>query len=83
MSWVVEVARETPDGLDPVFEAYKCLKKVFEAAEVIKIDEGERGIYYMLRLPGSGEVVDPDDLNPLSGLEDWLAQEVARRSIEE
>lgn len=64
--------RETPDGLDPVVDAYHCLAAVFEAAEPVEHPHDE-----LVRLPGSGEVVDLGDINPLNGLEIWLAEQVA------
>lgn len=72
-------AKENPDGLDEIFEAYQTLKAVFEAAEVVEIDLGDGRVDVMLRLPGSGEMVDPNDANALNGLEHWLAERVARQ----
>lgn len=63
---------ESPDGLDPIREAYKTLCAVFDAAEVIEVDYGDGCTDILLRLPGSGEVVDPNDANPKNGLEHFL-----------
>lgn len=86
MSWI-KIHKETPDGLDPVFDAYECLKRIFEAAEPLVCDceaEEEEFARYgcphelMVRLPGSGELVDTNDLNPLYALEYWLAEQVTK-----
>lgn len=66
-----ERLRETPDGLDPVVDAYHCLAAIFEAAEPVDHPTGD-----FMRLPGSGEVVDLGDINPLNGLEFWLGEQI-------
>lgn len=75
--------RENADGLDAVFDAYQCLKEVFDAAEVLEIDQGERGVEVLLRLPGSGEIVDPNDANPLNFLEAWLIKQAVTSRVDE
>lgn len=78
----IRIAREHPDGLDPVFEAYKTLKRIFDAAEYVEcwdeIDGVEHPVGACLVLPGSGQKVDFNDLNPLNGLEAWLAEQVTQ-----
>jgi hypothetical protein len=83
----LSVGRETPDGLDPVFDAYNQLKRIYAAAtpaiDVCKCggkDERCPCDSYIL-LPGTNESVMYTDLNELSALEYWLAEEVARRSV--
>lgn len=71
----IRVSRQHPDGLDPVRDAYRCLCRIFDVAEAVEKQVGEDEWDVMLRLPGSGELVDTNDLNPLNGLEKWLFEQ--------
>lgn len=79
----ISIRRENSDGLDAVFDAYRCLKDIFDAAEVLEVDQGERGVDVLLRLPGSGEIVDPNDANVLNLLEAWLIKQAVKPEVDE
>lgn len=79
----IKILEDNKDGLDPVFEAYRCLKAVFEAGEVltdeVTANDGKTYVLEFLKLPGSEEIVDLDDVNPLSGLERWIVEQVSQK----
>lgn len=79
---IMKASRGNPDGLDEVFEAYQMLRRLFEAAESVAIEYETGFCEVLLRIPGSGEMVDPNDHNPLNALEEWLVEECAKRKIE-
>jgi hypothetical protein len=68
----IQFKAEGPDGLDPIREAYETLCAIFDAAEVVEVDYGNGYTDVLLRLPGSGQIVDPNDANPKNGLEHFL-----------
>lgn len=63
---------DSPDGLDAIREAYETLCGVFDAAEVVEVDYENGYVEVLLRLPGSGKMVDPNDAHALNSLEKWL-----------
>jgi hypothetical protein len=75
---VIFKVEDNPDGLDPVFAAHKTLKRIFDAAEPIDVEISDEYTETMLRLPGSGEMVDPNDLNALNGLEYFLTKQIIK-----
>jgi hypothetical protein len=68
----IGIKREHPDGLDPVFDAYRFIQRVFACAEAV---EEDHPMYDdMVIIPGTGEAVDMNDANVLNQLERWLAE---------
>lgn len=84
---IVRASKGHSDGLDPVFNAYRQLKEIYEAAEsvdrLVGVDEeGNEFWDTMLKLPGSGEVVDPNDANELNQLERWLVERLGKGIVD-
>lgn len=76
----VAIRKDHPDGLDPVLEAYAFIRRVVEAAEPIDdyYDEEKRHPIGddMVRIPGTGEIIELNDYNVMNGLERWLEKRI-------
>lgn len=72
-------AKGNPDGLDEIFEAYEELKAVYDAATPLASETDDPAAETLIRMPGSGHIVDTNDTNALNGLEYWLSERVARQ----
>ncbi len=68
-----------PDGLDELFEAHAALKAIFEAGEAVVVEYGDGQSEVLLRLPGTGQLVDMNDANALNGLELFIVREHRKR----
>lgn len=84
----IRLKRNHPDGNDPVFAAYKQLKRLYDAATPAVDNPQEHECSYgalpcpcldYILLPGTNEPVDINDANELNQLERWLVEHYSEK----